>query len=267
VNAPVLWGILISVVVGLLAAAGCYLVNRFLPEEGRADDVEVIGFVFCIVGVLYAIVLAFVLVEVWTKYTAAQTAASAEATALIEQYRYAQLLPEGQRGEIEGLARQYATFVIGTEWPQLKERAELSPQGYQILDELRAAVQNSRPELVGPADNPVTEQANLDAYSGAVLAGDALASSRQERLATATAGVPSVIWVVLIGGLLLSVGQSFIFRVGGIVTQLVLTVGLTVMTTLIVWSIWELEYPFSRALAVGPEAFEFAVARFAQLSG
>ncbi len=263
----VFWGIVICVVVGAVAAGLSLFVNKIFPDENRADDTEAIGFIFCVVGVLYAIVLAFVLIDVWTKFTAAGDAASAEATALVEEYRYAETLPDAQRFQIQRLARDYATHVIGVEWQRMDRRESVGLEGYGILDELRAAVQNSRPEVSGPQDNVVTEEAGPSAWSYAVSQGDVLAQARDVRIAAAREGIPSVVWFVLIGGLILSVGQAFVFKVGGIVTQLVLTVGLTVMTTLILWSVFQLEYPFSRQLNVEPDAFEFAVARFAQLSG
>jgi hypothetical protein len=263
----VFWGLVICVVVAALSAGLCVLVNKLLPNRGETTDNEAIGFIFCVVGVLYAIVLAFVLIDVWTKFTAAGDSAAAEATALVEEYRYAQTLPDPQRIEIQRLARDYATQVIGTEWSRMDRRENVGLEGYGILDELRGAVQDSRPVAPGPSDSMVTEAAGPSAWSFAVSQGDLLAQSRDQRITAATQGIPSVVWFVLIGGMILSIGQAYVFQVGGVVTQMFLTVGLTVMTALILWSVFQLEYPFSRQLNVGPDAFEFAVARFAQITG
>ncbi|HCU50988.1 MAG TPA: hypothetical protein DGG94_14525 [Micromonosporaceae bacterium] len=263
----VLWGLLLIVLVGLGATVMVFLARKVMPTAERKEgEVEAIGFVFAVVGVLYAIVLAFVVIDVWTKMTATEENVYREASALVEEYRYAQNLPDPQRQEIQLLAREYANHVVNSEWPQMRKHNRVGLEGYALLDKLRSAVERSRPPVVGTAGDSLAEAAAQDAYAYAVSQGDLIAQSRETRLAAASAGVPSVLWFVLLGGGLMMVGFAYVFDIAGVATQIVLAIGLTVMTVLLLWSIYEMEYPFARQLRIDPDAFNFAMMRFIQIS-
>lgn len=251
----VLWGLLLIVGVSVVAAGLVLVVERLLPKEHREGDVEAIGFVFAVVGVLYAIVLAFVVIDVWTKMSAAEADVYREANALVEEYRYAEGLADTRGAEIQRLSRAYATLVVEGEWPQMRNREPVGLEGYALLDRLRDAIETSRP-------GDTAEQA----YVNAVAHAQTLVQAREARLAAASAGVPSVLWFVLLGGALLIIGFAYLFDVNGIVTRMILAVGLTCMTTLLLWCIFQMEYPFARQLRIDSDAFEFALMRFGQIS-
>ncbi len=253
-----MWGLLLVLGVGVLAGGLALSVDRLLRKERREGDIDAIGFVFAVVGVLYAIVLAFVVIEVWSQWTDAQENANREATALIEEYRYAQTLPEAQRLDIQQLCESYANHVIHNEWPQLRRHETVGAEGYALVDRLRTAVEVSK-----PADTD-TDRAQL-AYTNAVAQATTLAQARDARLAAASTGLPSVLWFVLIGGALVVVAFAYVFDVAGVGVRMILAVGLTVMTVLLLWCIFQLEYPFARQLHIDPSAFQFALARFVQL--
>lgn len=262
----VFWGIVIVLVVSALAVVGVFLANKFIPEQERKDgEVEAIGFIFAVVGVLYAIVLAFVVIDVWTQLTAVEDATYQEAGVLVEQYRYAETLPAAQRVEVQRLSRDYVGHVIKEEWPQMEQVERVSLDGYALLDQLRKAVAASHPELPANAD-PVMEAAAQESYANAVAQGTQLAELREQRVLAATSGVPSVLWFLLIGGALLTIAFAYLFDVATVFSRITMAIGLTVMTVLLLWAIYEMEYPFARTLRIGPEAFEFALARFAQIT-
>lgn len=253
-----MWGFLLVIVVSAVACGLVVLMDKLIPADRREVDAEAIGFVFAIVGVLYAIVLAFVVIDVWTKMTEAEANVFREANALVEEYRYAQSLPDAQRLEIQRISQDYATQVIQSEWPQMRRHERVGLDGYALLDQLRAAVDQSRP-------NAADSEAAQLAYSNAVAQSATLAEAREMRIAAASAGVPSVLWFVLLGGGALVVGFAYIFNISSMITRMVLAIGLTVMTVLLLWCIFQMEFPFARQLSIGSDAFEFAIMRFTQI--
>lgn len=247
-------GIFFLFLVSLGAAGLVFLVRRFMPIKQGESDGDSIGLVFAVVGVLYAIVLAFIVIDVWSKMSAAEETVYREAGALIEHYHYANSLPAEQRLEIQRLSQAYATHVVEEEWPMMEKLQQPGIEADGILDRLREAVAASE------------GKSNAVAFEAAVAQGQVLREAREARLAVATEGVPRVMWFVLIGGALLMIGFVYIFQVGGVVTQCILAIGLSVMTVLLLWSIFQMEYPFGRQLRIEPDAFEYALARFAQMT-
>lgn len=252
----IVWGGLLTVLAGIGAAGLVLIARRLMPKERREAEVEAIGFVFAVVGVLYAIVLAFVVIDVWAKMTVAENEAYREVRALIEQYRYAETLAEPERSEIQRLSTEYVNHVLVSEWPRMGEHQRPGIEGDGLIDQMRDAVVAAQPEAQG----------GEPAYEAAIEQGRELAAAREARLATAVSGVPAVLWFVLIGGGLLMISFVYVFDVAGVVTQAILAIGLTVMTVLLLWSVYQMEYPFARQLRIDPSAFEYALARFAQIT-
>lgn len=248
----VIGGIVLLVLVSVAAAGLVFVARRFFPKEPRETEVEMIGQVFAVAGVLYAIVLAFVVIDVWEKMSAAEETVYREAGAVIEQYHFASSLPDAQRSEIQRLSRAYVAHVLEVEWPIMRDHRRPGIEGDGILDDLRTAVAGAKADEL--------------AYEKAVEQGQVLREAREARLATATEGVPAVMWFVLIGGGLLMIGFVYLFDIASVVTQCILAIGLSVMTVLLLWSIFQMEYPFSRQLRIEADAFEFALARFAQMT-
>ena len=81
----------------LVAVAGLVLVQRLVPPERREGQNDVAGFIFAVLGVAYAVLLAFVVIAVWEDYKTAQTDVQSEANELAGVYFLASQLPEPER--------------------------------------------------------------------------------------------------------------------------------------------------------------------------
>ena len=70
-----LWQLILAVVVIPTAIAIGFqvLVRRLVGVERLALNNEVAGFIFAIIGVVYAVLLAFVVIAVWEKFSEGQT--------------------------------------------------------------------------------------------------------------------------------------------------------------------------------------------------
>jgi hypothetical protein len=245
-------------IVGLSTAAGLLVLvaQRLSPRERPEAHMEATGFVFAIAGVLYAIVVAFILIAVWDTMTTARTNSYQESSALVDVYSYAHTLPSHEGARIEQLATQYTNTVINREWPVMRKHGTVGLTGWGDLDQLRVAVSATQP----------AQDADDSAYQRVTDTLDVLYQDRQDRLAAANTGVSSVVWLVLLGGGLLTIAFTYLFNVAGTTTQAILVVGLTAMVVLLLYAVFELEYPYSRGMSVGPQAFQFALTRFVQIS-
>ncbi|MCP2326219.1 putative membrane protein [Hamadaea flava] len=255
-------GILVAVVTALVAAGIVIVVQRFTDAARERHDgyVDAIGMVFAVVGVLYAIVLAFVVITVWDQMGSARQDSFTEATALVDVYAYAENVQDPARSEIQLLARSYAEQVIRDEWPAMQHHESVPLNGWNTLDRLREAVRGTGPH----AD---ASDATVDSYEAAMNALTTASEARTARATASTRGLPLVMWFLLVGGGLLTIAFAYLFDIAGLVSQLIFTVGLTVMVVLLLYAVYQLEYPFARGERIEADAFRFALARFAQLSG
>ncbi|MEJ7814562.1 MAG: hypothetical protein WKF53_05230 [Rubrobacter sp.] len=95
----------------LLALAGLELVQRLVPAGSRQQHNDVAGFIYAALGVIYAVLLALVVIAVWEEYRAASETVEQEANALAEIFWLAHRLPEPEGSHLQELARSYAEEV------------------------------------------------------------------------------------------------------------------------------------------------------------
>src|SRR5829696_6386939 len=86
VLATALYVILAVFVPVLVAVVGLVLVQRLVPPDRREEQNDVAGFIFAVLGVAYAVLLAFVVIVVWQDYKTAQTNVESEAYQLAGVY-------------------------------------------------------------------------------------------------------------------------------------------------------------------------------------
>jgi hypothetical protein len=68
----------------LLSLGGLELVQRLVPADTRQQHNDVAGFIYAALGVIYAVLLALVVIAVWEEYEAADATVEQEANALAE---------------------------------------------------------------------------------------------------------------------------------------------------------------------------------------
>jgi hypothetical protein len=69
-------------------------------------------------------------------------------------------------------------------------------------------------------------------------------------------GIPSILWVILVGGGVLTVSFGFLFGMKAPWLHRVSIASLTVLIVLIMYTIHLIEYPFTSDVRVSPAAFE-----------
>jgi hypothetical protein len=241
-------GIVVAVSIGV--AALLYFLQRAVPHHIRSEHNEVAGFVYAVLGVLYAALLAFVVVDEWESMEAANKNTFEEANELGSLYWNARALPAAQGRALEKTTRDYATVVINSEW-SLMVKGESSPQAtnlvYTMRDEVNAL----------PTDTPKQEAI----YEQSLDHVNKLAAARRERINESSESVPPIMWVVLILGSLLTVGYSFLFGLANFWAHVLIVAPLGVMVVLVLIVIEQLNHPFGGWVAVQPDAFHIFLNR------
>src|ERR687885_311516 len=144
--------------------------------------------------------MGLMLIAVWEEWDAAAATATDEANELAEIFWLAHQLPQPEGRHIQELARSYAQVVVEDEWP-LMQQGRSSPEAWATLDELRGTIEGLDP----PGG------AMLVRYNQVLEQLHGLGDSRRERLLDAQEGIPTILWVVLIVGGVITVGFTYLF--------------------------------------------------------
>ena len=249
------WILLLVVLLPAAAFAGAVLVRRMIGPEVLARHNDVAGFIYAVIGVLYAVLLGFTAIIVWEQFRNAQEGAEQEANALADLYRDAQVFPPAVREQVQTRLRDYARLVMEKEWPAMAA-GDSSPETWAAYEQLWRTYHEFTPE---------TDHQRVW-YGESVERMNLLGDQRRNRLLSVRAGVPSVIWAVLLGAGAVTIAFSFFFgtpnpRAQGLMTgALALTIGIVLL------SIRALEHPYSGITHVDPEALEQVHAIFERTS-
>jgi hypothetical protein len=242
-------GVIVIAVVVAVSLLALLLVRRFVPATRLAQHTEVAGYIYAVIGVLYAVILAQVVVAAWEEYRDARGAAAAEASSVLNLARLAQLWPGENRVAVEAALAAYAQHVIGVEWPDMGgndyDSATHTPLMHQLWQVVNAAGLASIP------GNPT--------YPAALEQLDQLDDARRTRVLLAEDGLPTTMAITLLLGAVVTFGFSFLFAVDNGWVHGLMTASLGTLIALLLLLVFELETPFTGVSAVGPTAMEFTL--------
>ena len=244
-------GLLVIALSVLIAVAGLTLVQRLVPLRLRKEHNDVAGFIYAVLGVIYAVLIALVVIAVWEDFAAARDTVERESSELDDVFRLAHSLPEPEGRQLQELARSYARVVVDEEWA-LMAQARTSPRAWELLDEMTLHFENVE----------VRTKAEQVRYAEALARMDELADARNARLVEAGEGIPTVVWGVLAVGGILVVGFAYLFGLENTLVHNLMVGALALLISSVLFTIGVLEYPFSGDVRVSPEAFELVLERF-----
>jgi len=257
----VVYGVLVVCGACLAAVAGLMLVQRLVPATTRKEHNDVAGFIYAALGVIYAVLLALVVIAVWEEFGRARVTVESEANALAEIFWLAHQLPEPERHHLQELARSYAEEVAGEEW-HLMERgqtplmeqssARATPTGWVLIDDIRANLQGYQPRT----------EAEQELYAEGLDQVQRLADARRTRLVAAEESLPAVLWVVLVAGGVVAVGFTYLFGLEHTASHALMVASLAGVIALVLFTICVLDQPYSGGARIDPGAFGLVLDRF-----
>src|ERR1051326_2717365 len=117
-------GVLAVLISSAISVGVMLIVQRFVNREDLREGHDVAGFIYAVVGVIYAVVLAFVVIVVWEQFNDAEHYAQQEASHIGDIRRLAEAFPDSIRNRIEGTTERYLHSVVEREWPKMAHGQE-----------------------------------------------------------------------------------------------------------------------------------------------
>jgi hypothetical protein len=226
----------------LFGAVVTLLIRRKVRQPSGESHNEVAGFIFATVGVLAAMLLAFVVFALWEGFGTAERATAQEAAMVLATARYATTMPEPMQHEMHDQLHRYAEIVLSSEWKTMTE--ESGRAGDQVIANLWSTYGKLRP---------------AGAYEQAATLLSDLSTARTQRILSSQSVLPNVFWFVLIGAAFVTVIYAFVLYMENARVHALMVALLAGTFGLCLWLIFEVNHPFAGAVQVPKDAMEHAL--------
>jgi hypothetical protein len=247
-----LFYVAIAIISALLGVAIAGLVLRFTPLRPPFD----FGAVDALVGIVYGILLAILVLFASQHYTAAIDNADREATSLNDMYKAAGVLQPASRDALRHQVICYAREKIEDEWPTLRHS---NGKGSPVLF-ARTRVLGEQVQEIARAYPTNLTVATL--FNANLARGEA----RQLMLEDSRPELPNPLWLVVLLGIgivvfLLSIRywEERSHLIAALLASLVLLIAM-------VGALAELDRPFASVIGLQPRAMESVLTSVVQSS-
>jgi hypothetical protein len=228
-----------------LAVFGFRIALRIRPRAQDDAHNDVHAVYFSMVGLLYAILLAFVVVVAWEQFNSAEESTHTEATRLSNLLRDAEPMPEDDRIRIQTAIVTYLENVVEREYDAMAdgESDEQASASYEaIWDQYYRTTPEGEPEATffGTAVGRLNE----------------LGEARRLRLLASQSTIPIPLWILLIGGGIFTLAWLFPFQMRDTGSQTLALGTVGAFTGFVLFLIYALQHPFAGDIAVDSAVYQ-----------
>ena len=243
-NLPVPWMAVVVFLATYLIAGCIHLIVTRLAVNERAKAFKAVSAgMLSPLGILFALLVGFIAVEVWSNFDKAKSAVAAEASALRAVVLLAEAFPEQQRARVYSLINRHVEEAVTSEWPAMaQQRATLSTLPTALIEELHETL-----GLKAADDSQRAAQPEM------VKALHTAMDARRQRIVISESSVGAVKWVgILLQGLCVLVAIAMVHSDN----RLACAISLTLFATGIALSVLLIaaySRPFTGQTSVGPD--------------
>jgi Protein of unknown function (DUF4239) len=245
-----MFGVLTVVFFAMVACGGLMLTRAWIRTHLRlaSDTNDSVNAYFAGVGVFYGLLLGLVAVATWQNYDAASSLISKEAARVGALYRDVSSYPDPIKSELQRQLQNYVADVIDNDWPAQQHGRALTG-GTHILSEFQNRLMSFEP---APGGQTILHAETFRAFNN-------LIEARRLRLDAVTAGLPAVLWGVVLIGAVLSVFITYFFHIGDQKLHLILTGTLGIFIGLMVFLTAAVDNPFRGQVSVSSDSYRLVL--------
>ncbi|MBX7161515.1 MAG: DUF4239 domain-containing protein [Acidimicrobiia bacterium] len=188
------------------------------------------------VATAYGVLVGFSILLLFGKFADARHAVGDEATAIGTAFEEAALFPDSAPG-IQTALVCYAESVVDVEWTAMRADGSAPEVDSAFADLVQA---------LGHNDHPATGALHAATATNLASQVGAISTARETRLVAAEAELPTMLWILLIGGGMFVVVLIFVVTMGARpATQAGLVVTAAVFTVMMLLLVAALSTPFA----------------------
>jgi Protein of unknown function (DUF4239) len=231
------------------AALAVVLARKFLHGRVREGHNDVLVPMFLNAGVLFAVLLGFMVIAVWESYDAAKANAATEAATLVPLYRTTYGMPVETGEKLRDMARDYAHEVIEDEWPTQAATGKGSSKARRAIGSMYRAFGDGTISPEMKKAYPFICQAFMTAVTEVTAA-------RNKRNIQANESLPWAMWLAAVGGAFVIISMSCFIYMEVQWPHVLMAALMAALIGMLLFTCQIMSHPFSGPLAITPESFE-----------
>jgi len=226
--------------------AGCWLFDRLLGKRIRALDNTVAGVFFGAISVLYALIIAFVMMAEWDDYNDLTKTITDETDKLNNILSHSSSLPADMQQIINREIGAYCKKVIENEWQMQGKNAILHPSAIPALRHFLLTTNSSnamQEKILNVLDQDLS----------------AISDLRRQRLSHTHSQLPEQVWTIMYTGTILLIVFSFSFTTASVRLRRIYLSLLTCLVAMCFSIIYSLDHPFNPGAGLDSSPYQNVV--------
>lgn len=224
---------------------------------GERDSSDLVGHYVAAFGVLYGITLGLISVAAWENFGEVEELVSHEAAVIAALYRDVACYPEPFRSDLTAQLRTYTRRIIDVSWPEMR-RGVVPRDDHPLIVRLHERLAAFEPTTAG----------QIIQHHEALYRFNHLVEQRRLRMDCVEWRLPTILWVVVLAGSLLSFVLMWLLVVENEILHNVLTSVMATLLGFLIYFLLTLDLPFEGQHSVGPDSLELVYEQvMAQSSG
>ncbi|MFB6840275.1 hypothetical protein [Streptomyces sp. NPDC056361] len=228
-----------------LAVAGSVLTRRKYPSLADGEHNDMVGVTLGMFGAIYGIILAFVIVTLWTQLESTQTVVATEATDAALIARDSAAFPLPVRDRLDAALSGYVHGVVEKQWPLMRA-------GTPDYDATAGSLQTVFDVLQSYEPKSPREEVF---YEEAVSHLNDVAAQRRARLTMAEQQLPPLLQILAFGGALVLIPLTFLYGMRRRRIQVLFVASVAGLIGFSLLLVLVLDRPFAGDLSVSPAPY------------
>ncbi len=221
------------------------LVRKKISVDNLKKSHDVVGFTFSIIGVLYSVILGFIVVNVHDRYNNVAATIQTEALTVANLYRDAGIFQAKDRNAIRTNLRAYVDHVIREEW-STRQQEKIETQTQDIMEKIWEGYYNI----------DLTNEKMVMWYTESISKLNNFMDARISRQFNSREHLGPMMWSLLIIGALITICFMFFFGLDSLASQMIMTALLAGYLSFMLHLIFSLDHVFQGPEGIKPIAFE-----------
>ncbi|QCX73985.1 hypothetical protein C9F11_01410 [Streptomyces sp. YIM 121038] len=238
-----------AVIVGgvvILAVGGSALTHRMHPQLADGEHNDMVGVVLGMYGAIYGIILAFVVVTLWTQVQDADAVVQSEASSLAQLTWDSEVFPPARRDRVHAAVGAYTHKVVDVQWPLMRTGKPRYSVAQQQMRDLFTSLQTYEPR---------TEREKAF-YRKATDDLNEVVTQRRARMTIAGQELPGLLKTLVYGGALAFIPLTFLYGISSRRVQLLFVGSVAALIGFSLLLVVVLDHPFAGNISVDTAAYK-----------
>jgi hypothetical protein len=256
---PIISFTILSIVSVSIVTFFLLITRKMLHMERLKENHDLANAILNVFGVIYAVVIAFVVYASWNEYDIAKKNIEIEANKIAALFLDAEAFDDPMKKNIRTAVINYTKAIIEEEWPLMA-----NPIGPRGTTNSRDAHKDIWDALVNV---DIKTLKNPYMYEESIRQLNSMTEYRRLRRFSSKSSTPDAIWVVMIAGGIISAAYTLLFGTRHVKIHCIMVAAYTTITTMVLYLIYIFDHPFTGYSSISNAPFKSILKMFLKTLG